>query len=99
MLIHARFIERFGTHVVVGVSMGGKDVLYIRQENPYDFQPTSLLKFLKDKASMRFTDSAENHCLPSEVLCDDKEVSFPSLLTKYVLSGFQHVHGNQITKI
>ncbi|KAK7399328.1 hypothetical protein VNO78_10510 [Psophocarpus tetragonolobus] len=37
----ARFIERFGTH---GVSMGGKDVLYLRQENTSYLDPTSILQ-------------------------------------------------------
>ena len=43
---------------MVGVTMGGKDVSYIRQDNPTsDFYPTSdLRKFLKDKARTRFTD-------------------------------------------
>ncbi|KAI4343506.1 hypothetical protein L6164_010845 [Bauhinia variegata] len=49
----ARFIERFGTHVVVGVSMGGKDVLYMRQDHPSNLQPTDLQKLLKDIADKR----------------------------------------------
>ncbi|XP_028770150.1 MACPF domain-containing protein At4g24290 [Neltuma alba] len=62
----ARFIEEFGTHVVVGVSMGGKDVLYLRQSYSSNLQPPELQKLLKDKADMRFMDSAENSCLTSE---------------------------------
>ena len=91
IIIHARFIDRFGTHVVVGVTVGGKDVIYVRQDQdgPMSIfqsteRSTSLLNFLKDKANMRFTDSAENHCLPSEALYNNKEVSIPSL---YVLSA------------
>ncbi|XP_028786229.1 MACPF domain-containing protein At4g24290 [Neltuma alba] len=62
----ARFIEEFGTHVVVGVSMGGKDVLYLRQSHSSNLQPTDLQKLLKDKADMRFMGSAENSSLTSE---------------------------------
>ncbi|KAJ1405006.1 Membrane attack complex component/perforin [Sesbania bispinosa] len=71
----ARFIKRFGTHIVVAVSMGGKDVLYVRQDHDpsLSHEPTRLLNFLKDKASKRFMDSAENHCLTSQVLCNNKE--------------------------
>ncbi|KAI9114467.1 hypothetical protein K1719_014695 [Acacia pycnantha] len=69
----ARFIEEFGTHVVVGVSMGGKDVLYLRQSHSSNLQPTELQKLLKDKADMRFMDSAENSSLTSEDTCYNEE--------------------------
>ncbi|KAK7291491.1 hypothetical protein RIF29_06673 [Crotalaria pallida] len=69
----ARFIEHFGTHVVVGVSMGGKDVLYVRQEDSSYLHPTSIQKLLEDTASKKFLDSAENHCLASEDSCNNKE--------------------------
>ncbi|KAG5041341.1 hypothetical protein JHK85_013817 [Glycine max] len=70
----ARFIERFGTHVIVGVSMGGKDVLYLRQGDTSYLGPTSIQKLLKDTANMKFKDSADNHCLASEDLCNQKEL-------------------------
>ncbi|XP_027340118.1 MACPF domain-containing protein At4g24290-like [Abrus precatorius] len=72
----ARFIERFGTHVIVGVSMGGKDVLYVRQEDTSYLLPTSIQKLLKDTANMTFMDSAEKHCLASEDLSNEKENLF-----------------------
>ncbi|KAJ1405007.1 Membrane attack complex component/perforin [Sesbania bispinosa] len=72
----ARFIERFGTHIIVGVSMGGKDVLYIRQEDTSYLHPTSIQKLLKDTASMKFMDSADNHCMASEDLSNKKENIF-----------------------
>ncbi|KHN17422.1 MACPF domain-containing protein isoform B [Glycine soja] len=72
----ARFIERFGTHVIVGVSMGGKDVLYLRQGDTSYLGPTSIQKLLKDTANMKFKDSADNHCLASEDLCNQKENLF-----------------------
>lgn len=75
LILHARFIQRFGTHVIVGVSMGGKDVLYLRQEDTSYLGPTSIQKLLKDTANMKFKDSADNHCLASEDLCNQKEVS------------------------
>ncbi|KAK7358758.1 hypothetical protein VNO77_00696 [Canavalia gladiata] len=72
----ARFIERFGTHVIVGVSMGGKDVLYVRQEDTSYLPPTSIQKLLKDTANLKFKDPSENHCLPPEDLCNEKENIF-----------------------
>ena len=79
LLIHARFIEQFGTHVVVGVSMGGKDVLYVRQEYPSQLQPTELQKLLKDTANMRFMSSVDNPSLPPESLFNNEQV-FASIL-------------------
>ncbi|KAL2342867.1 hypothetical protein Fmac_004152 [Flemingia macrophylla] len=70
----SRFIERFGTHVVVGVIMGGRDMLYVRQENTSHLDPDNVWKLLKDAASMKFTDSAENHSLTSEDLCKEKNL-------------------------
>ncbi|XP_052189704.1 MACPF domain-containing protein At4g24290-like isoform X2 [Diospyros lotus] len=52
----ARFIERFGTHVVVGVKMGGKDIVYVKQQHSSPLQPADVLKRLKEVADKRFGD-------------------------------------------
>ncbi|KAK2438884.1 MACPF domain-containing protein [Trifolium repens] len=70
----ARFIKRFGTHVIVGVSMGGKDVLYVRQEGTSDLHdPASIQKLLTETASMKFMDTANNHGLASQGLSNVKK--------------------------
>ncbi|KAK7318386.1 hypothetical protein RJT34_03085 [Clitoria ternatea] len=69
----ARFIERYGTHVVVGVSMGGKDVLYARQEG--DPPTSSLLKLLGNEANSRFMDSAKRYSPACDSICYDQEVN------------------------
>lgn len=72
----ARFIERFGTHVIVGVSMGGKDVIYVRQDVSSDLNdPASIQKLLKETADMKFMDSAENRRPALEDLSNEKEVT------------------------
>jgi hypothetical protein len=55
MVLFFRFIEKYGTHVVVGVKMGGKDVVHIKQSKKSDFQPTELQKLLKQLADERFS--------------------------------------------
>ncbi|KAJ3683210.1 hypothetical protein LUZ60_013437 [Juncus effusus] len=50
----ARFIEKFGTHIVIGVKMGGKDVIYIRQQHSSSLQPVEVQKRLKAVADRRF---------------------------------------------
>ncbi|XP_073118213.1 MACPF domain-containing protein At4g24290-like isoform X2 [Elaeis guineensis] len=52
----ARFIEKFGTHVIVGVKMGGKDVIYMRQQHSSNLQPIEVQKGLKDMADKRLPD-------------------------------------------
>lgn len=51
----SRFIEKFGTHVVVGVKMGGKDTVYMKQLYSSTVEPTLVQKQLKDIADQRFS--------------------------------------------
>lgn len=54
----AEFIEKYGTHVVVGVKMGGKDVIHVKQLRNPNLQPPEVLKFLKLLADDRFSADA-----------------------------------------
>ncbi|KAK7362812.1 hypothetical protein VNO77_04935 [Canavalia gladiata] len=54
----AEFIEKYGTHIVVGVKMGGKDVIHIKQSKNSDFQQTDLQKLLKQLADERFSEDS-----------------------------------------
>ncbi|CAN1829044.1 MACPF domain-containing protein At4g24290, partial [Linum perenne] len=51
----ARFIEKYGTHVIVGVKMGGKDVVYAKQQHGSPLQPVDMQKKLKGLADKIFT--------------------------------------------
>lgn len=53
---NSRFISNFGTHIVVGVKMGGKDVVYVRQQHSSSLQPVEVQKRLKELADRRFLD-------------------------------------------
>lgn len=54
----ARFIEKFGTHVIVGVKMGGKDVVYVKQQHSSSLEPDEVQKKLKEVADKRFNDAS-----------------------------------------
>lgn len=54
-----RFIEKYGTHIIVGVKMGGKDAVHIKQLRSSDLQPTEVQKLLKQLADERFSDDAK----------------------------------------
>lgn len=62
----ARFIEKFGTHIIVGVKMGGKDVIYVKQLHSSSLQPADVQKKLKAMADKRFLDSDEQYDIDSE---------------------------------
>ncbi|CAN6894665.1 hypothetical protein Bca4012_093409 [Brassica carinata] len=53
----ARFIDTYGTHIIVGVKMGGKDVIYAKQQHSSKLQPEELQKRLKEVADKRFVEA------------------------------------------
>ncbi|KAJ8616618.1 hypothetical protein MRB53_035990 [Persea americana] len=52
----AGFIEKYGTHVIVGIKMGGKDVIHIKQQQNSLLQPTEVQKVLRKLADEKFTE-------------------------------------------
>lgn len=57
MFFYFRFIDTFGTHIIVGVKMGGKDVIFVKQQHSSTLQPADLQKRLKEMADKRFLDT------------------------------------------
>lgn len=53
----ARFIKKFGTHIIVGVKMGGKDVIYLKQQHSSSLQAVEVQKRLKEMSDRRFLDA------------------------------------------
>ncbi|EOY01376.1 hypothetical protein QUC31_013826 [Theobroma cacao] len=51
----ARFIEKYGTHVIVGLSIGGRDVVLVRQDKSSNLEPSQLKKHLDDLGDQLFT--------------------------------------------
>ncbi|KAF8029775.1 hypothetical protein BT93_E2259 [Corymbia citriodora subsp. variegata] len=52
----AEFIDRYGTHIVVGVKMGGKDVVHVKQLQNSHLQPTAVQNYLKQLADEKFSE-------------------------------------------
>ncbi|KAJ4710106.1 Macpf domain-containing protein [Melia azedarach] len=50
----ARFIEKYGTHVVVGLSVGGQDMVLVKQDNSSNLGPSELKKHLDDLGDQLF---------------------------------------------
>ncbi|XP_058108342.1 MACPF domain-containing protein At1g14780-like [Magnolia sinica] len=53
----ARFIETYGTHIIVGVTVGGQDVVFLRQDKSSNLQPSELKKHLDKLGDEIFTGS------------------------------------------
>ncbi|CAI9783681.1 unnamed protein product [Fraxinus pennsylvanica] len=60
----AEFIEKYGTHVVVGVKMGGKDAIHIKQLQSSSLQPTEVQKLLKELADEKFSEEVNGSLAP-----------------------------------
>lgn len=55
----AGFIEKYGTHIVVGVKMGGKDVIHLKQLQSSNLTPSEIQKLLKKLGDERFSTDIE----------------------------------------
>ncbi|KAJ4823897.1 hypothetical protein Tsubulata_026741, partial [Turnera subulata] len=53
----ASFIESYGTHIVTSTTIGGRDVVYIRQHQASPLSATDIEDYVKDIADQRFQDS------------------------------------------
>ncbi|XP_016190836.1 MACPF domain-containing protein At1g14780 isoform X3 [Arachis ipaensis] len=51
----ARFIEKYGTHILVGLSIGGKDLVLVKQDVSSNLGPSDLRKNLDDLGDQLFT--------------------------------------------
>ena len=50
-----RFIEKYGTHIIVGLSIGGQDVVLVRQDKSSNLGPSELKRHLDDLGDQLFT--------------------------------------------
>ncbi|XVF00563.1 hypothetical protein REPUB_Repub04eG0011300 [Reevesia pubescens] len=53
----ARFIRTFGTHIIVGVKVGGKDVIYVKQQHSSIVKPADVHTRLKKMADEKFLEN------------------------------------------
>lgn len=55
VILFDRFIEKYGTHIIVGLSIGGQDVVLVKQDNSSNLGPSELKKHLDDLGDQLFT--------------------------------------------
>ncbi|KAL2254295.1 MACPF domain-containing protein At4g24290 isoform X1 [Sesamum indicum] len=83
----ARFINKYGTHVIVGVKMGGKDVIYMKQQHSSSLQPSDVQKRLKVIADKRFLDANAQNELDSEQVYQSEKFEMKETRLRFADTG------------
>lgn len=95
----ARFIEKYGTHVIVGVKMGGKDIIYVKQQHSSPLQPVDVQKRLKDMADKKFIDAVPHSMSSEKVHEKEKLEARDGLAYMDISSSSSYSHKEEITFI
>lgn len=69
----ASFIENFGTHVITSVTIGGKDMIYVKQHQHSTLSTLEIKNYVQDIGNQRFSDS-ESHASSGPMKLKDKGV-------------------------
>lgn len=74
------FIENYGTHIVTSATVGGRDVVYVRQHQSSPLSALDIESYVKDIEDQRFSDSKVNTSAGSLKYKDKvSEAAFSSL--------------------
>ena len=55
ILMSDRFIGKYGTHIIVGLSIGGQDVVLVRQDKSSNLEPSEMKRLLDELGDQLFT--------------------------------------------
>ncbi|KAK2433101.1 MACPF domain-containing protein [Trifolium repens] len=69
----ASFIENFGTHVITSITIGGKDVIYVKQHNTSPLSKLEIKNYIQDIGNQRFSD-INSHTSSGQTKSKDKGV-------------------------
>ncbi|XP_024531977.1 MACPF domain-containing protein CAD1 [Selaginella moellendorffii] len=84
----AKFIDTYGTHIIVSIKVGGKDVVYVRQHQSSPLSPTELQKFIKRIADQKFAET-------NGPVSDSRNIK-DKMQTSDLLAGSNHAHRLQL---
>ncbi|KAK4342612.1 hypothetical protein RND71_038428 [Anisodus tanguticus] len=74
----ASFIENFGTHVITSVTIGGKDVIYVKQHTSSPLSTVEIKNHVQDIGNQRFS-STESVTSSGLLRYKDKQAGDPSI--------------------
>lgn len=66
-----RFIESYGTHVITSVTIGGKDVIYVKQHSSSHLSSMDIKNYIQVIGDQRFSEN-EGHSNSSTMKMKDK---------------------------
>lgn len=66
------FIEKYGTHIITSLQVGGKDVIYVKQLQNSPCSNVEVLKRMETMAERRFTGQSGGYSTPRERPGKDK---------------------------
>ncbi|PSR98654.1 MACPF domain-containing protein [Actinidia chinensis var. chinensis] len=72
----ASFIETYGTHIVTSATIGGRDVVYIRQHQSSPLSAADIENYVKDIGDQRFSDLKSQSTAPLKYKDKDVTVIF-----------------------
>jgi len=82
------FIENYGTHIVTSATIGGRDVIYVRQHQSSSLSASDIENYVKDIGDDRFHDG-KNISGPGPLKYKEKvclrNAFFPLLFTKHTI--------------
>lgn len=86
LFLFYRSIEKFGTHIVVGVTMGGKNVVYMKQMCNSNHEPDEVQMLLKQVADKKFSVDPVESISPTAVYSANLGVKKECCLSHCILS-------------
>ncbi|GMI64377.1 hypothetical protein like AT1G14780 [Hibiscus trionum] len=81
----ARFIQTYGTHIIVGMGIGGQDLICVKQNNSSTIPTSDLRRYLEDLGDVMFTDGNSPSLLQRKSR-DGKE-KVPDVFTRILQSN------------
>ncbi|KAL2570017.1 hypothetical protein AAZV13_18G162700 [Glycine max] len=69
----ASFIENFGTHVITSITIGGKDVIFVKHHRSSPLSTLEIKNYIQDIGNQRFSD-INNHTSSLQTKFKDKDV-------------------------
>ncbi|KAE9603171.1 putative membrane attack complex component/perforin (MACPF) domain-containing protein [Lupinus albus] len=69
----ASFIEKYGTHVITSITIGGKDVIYVKQHHTSPLSKSEIKNYIEDIGNQRFAD-IDSHTSSGQTKFKDKGV-------------------------
>ncbi|KAJ8755534.1 hypothetical protein K2173_019332 [Erythroxylum novogranatense] len=81
----ARFIRTYGTHIIVGLAVGGQDVICVRQKPSSPIPPAELRRHLEDLGDFLFSDRRSPSLLQRNARNDRQKV--PEVFSRILRSN------------